>query len=223
VIVSGLLVYVVPKVVTVFQNQHQALPKLTVALIAMSDFLRAHGVLLLVVLLGVAFIVHRALRRPGPRRKFHRALLHAPLLGKLVRGFNTARFTRTLSILAGSGVPVLDALRIAGEVVVNIPMREAVETTAHRVREGGSISRSLSASGLFPPMTIHLIASGEQSGELQDMLERAAANQEREIESLIGTMLGLMEPLLILIMGVVVLLIVLAILMPILQMNNLVR
>src|SRR5690606_10647240 len=108
-----------------------------------------------------------------------------PLVGKLVRGSNTARFTRTLSILIGSGVPVLEALRIAGEVLTNVPMREAVDTAAERVREGAPIGRSLAVSGLFPPLAVHLISSGEASGELDTMLERTAANQERDMESLV--------------------------------------
>ena len=141
---------------------------------------------------------------------------------RLVRGVNTARFTRTLSILAGSGVPVLDAMRIASEVVNNVPMREAVDEAAVRVREGAPIGASLGASKIFPPMTMHLISSGEQSGELETMLERAAISQEREVDGLISTMLGILEPMLILLMGALVLLIVLSILLPIFELNTLV-
>src|SRR5579872_5226895 len=140
------------------------------------------------------------LKKQEVRRRWHLTLLGMPLFGRLTRGVNTARFTRTLSILAGSGVPVLEALRISAEVVENIPMREAVDEAARRVREGASISQSLSRSGLFPPLVVHLIASGETSGELDAMLERAAVNQERELETHISTLLGVLEPLLILVM-----------------------
>ncbi len=222
VIVSGLLVYVVPQVVGVFENTGQELPGLTAGMIAMSDFLRANGLILLVVLIALAFGVRRLLKQPGPRRRYHRLLLRLPVIGRLAQGINTARFTRTLSILAGSGVPVLEALRISGEVVNNIPMREAVEETSLRVREGAPIGASLASSRLFPPMTLHLISSGEASGELETMLERAAVNQEREVDGLIATMLSILEPVLILAMGAIVLVIVLAILMPIFELNQLV-
>jgi general secretion pathway protein F len=221
-IVSGLLVYVVPQVVGVFENTGQQLPGLTAGLIAMSDFLRENGVILLVVFIALAFGVRRILKQPGPRRRYHRFLLRLPVIGRLTQGINTARFTRTLSILAGSGVPVLEALRISGEVVNNIPMREAVDETSLRVREGAPIGASLASSRLFPPMTLHLISSGEASGELETMLERAAVNQEREVDGLIATMLSILEPVLILAMGAIVLVIVLAILMPIFELNQLV-
>jgi general secretion pathway protein F len=150
-------------------------------------------------------------------------LLRIPLVSKLVRGSNTARFTRTFSILTGSGVPVLDALRIAAEVVTNVPMREAVEEAASRVREGAPIGKSLGQRGYFPPMCIHLISSGEASGELETMLSRAAINQEREMDGLIAALLGILEPALIVGMGAIVLTIVLAILLPIFELNQLVK
>ncbi|HSC46914.1 MAG TPA: type II secretion system F family protein, partial [Gammaproteobacteria bacterium] len=153
-IVTGLLVYVVPQVVQVFQHTGQKLPLLTRALIGLSGFIRAEGVVLL-ILLAFAVIATRAmLKKPDVRRRWHFTLLRLPLFGRLTRGVNTARFTRTLSILAGSGVPVLEAMRIASEVIANIPMREAVEDAARRVREGASISQSLGRSGLFPPLVV---------------------------------------------------------------------
>jgi general secretion pathway protein F len=222
-IVTGLLVYVVPQVVQVFEHTGQQLPWLTRALIALSAFIRSYGVALLVLLVVTVFVVRGMLKKHETRRRWHTQMLRLPLIGRLTRGVNTARFTRTLSILAGSGVPVLEAMRISGEVVANIPMRDAVDDAARQVREGTSISKSLGSSGLFPPLVVHLIASGESSGELDMMLERAASNQERELETLIATMLGILEPLLILVMGVVVLLIVLAILLPIFDLNQLVH
>ena len=221
-IVSLLLVYVVPKVVGVFENSGTELPAFTQALISVSDFFRAQGHWVILGAIVVGFFLRWLLRKPDPQRSFHRFLLRLPIIGKLAQGINTARFTRTLSILAGSGVPVLESLRIAGEVVINVPMREAVEEAALRVREGAAIGRSLGASRLFPPMAVHLISSGEASGELEDMLERAAANQEREVDGLIGMLLGILEPGLILLMGLLVLGIVIAILLPIFQLNQLV-
>jgi general secretion pathway protein F len=221
-IVSLMLVYVVPKVVGVFANTGQDLPGLTLSLIALSDFLRDYGLVLLIVLVALAWAMSRILRNPGPRRKFHRFLLKLPIVGRLVRGFNTARFTRTFSILSGSGVPVLESLQISAEVIGNLPMRDAVEEAAARIREGAAIGKSLGASGHFPPLCIHLISSGEASGELDTMLGRAAINQEREMDGLIAALLGILEPALIVGMGAIVLLIVLAILLPIFELNQLV-
>jgi general secretion pathway protein F len=150
-------------------------------------------------------------------------LLRLPIVSRLTRGINTARFTQTLSILAGSGVPILEALRIAAQVIVNLPMRDAVEEASLRVREGAMISKSLAAGKLFPPMMTHLISSGEASGRLEEMLSRAATNQEREVDGLIATLLGIMQPLLVIVMAAVVLLIVMAILLPIFELNNLIR
>lgn len=222
-VVVLLLAYVVPQVVQVFANMNQQLPVLTRGLIALSDFLRAHGLVLLAGLAAVVGGTVYLLRQPGPRRKFHRFQLRLPLLARLVRGFNTARFSRTLSILVAAGVPVLEALRISAQVMSNVPMREAVEDAAARVREGASLHGALEASGLFPPMMLSLIASGEAGGDLEGMLERAAVTQEREIETLISALLGLFEPLLILVMGAMVLLIVIAILLPIFDLNQLVK
>jgi general secretion pathway protein F len=221
-IVSGMLVYVVPKVVAVFANTGRELPALTRGLIASSEFLRDWGMAVVVALAAAAWGISRLLRRPGPRRSWHATLLRLPILGRLTRGFNTARFTRTLSILTGSGVPVLEALRISAEVVTNLPMQSAVTEAAARIREGAPIGKSLAAGGYFPPICIHLIASGEASGELEAMLGRAAANQEKEMDGLIAALLGLLEPALIVGMGVIVLLIVLAILLPIFELNQLV-
>jgi general secretion pathway protein F len=221
-IVGGMLVYVVPKVVAVFVNTGRELPLLTRFLISLSDFLRHYGIFVLIGIGILAWIIHRILKRPGPRARWHATLLRLPVLGRLTRGFNTARFTRTLSILTGSGVPVLEGLRIAAEVVTNLPMQAAVQEAAARIREGASIGKSLAVSGYFPPICIHLISSGEASGELETMLSRAAAHQEKEMDGLIAVLMGLMEPALIVTMGAIVLMIVLAILLPIFQLNQLV-
>ncbi|MEP7312809.1 MAG: type II secretion system inner membrane protein GspF [Pseudomonadota bacterium] len=221
-IVSILLVYVVPKVVDVFDNTNAKLPVLTQVLVAVSGFLREYGIWLLVAIVVAVVLLARWLRAPAARRRFHLLQLRLPLVGRLTRGFNTARFTRTLSILTGSSVPVLDALRISGEVITNLPMRDAVAFAAQRVREGAPIGRSLGTSRLFPPMTIHLISSGESSGELEDMLERAAVSQERELDGLLIALVGLLGPLMIVGMGLIVMGIVFAMLLPIFQMNSLI-
>jgi general secretion pathway protein F len=222
-IVSILLAYVVPKVVQVFENSHAQLPFMTRVLVALSDFIRHYGIWLVLVLVAAGVLFGRWQRDPAHRRRVDQWLLTLPLAGKLLRGFNTARFTRTLSILTASAVPVLDALRIAGEVVTSLPMRDAVTAATARVREGAPIGRSLAASRLFPPMTIHLISSGESSGRLENMLERAAINQERELESLVAALTGLLGPLLIVAMGLFVMGIVFAMLLPIFAMNSLIR
>jgi general secretion pathway protein F len=178
---------------------------------------------LLFGILAVLVIFSYLMRAENFRKAFHRFLLNLPLMGRMVRGINAARFARTLSIVAASGVPILDGLRIASQVISNLPMREAVLTAASKVREGSAISTALDASKYFPPMTIHLIASGEASGNIENMLERAADSQEREIEALTAGLLGIFEPVLILAMGGIVLVIVLAILLPIFDMNQLVR
>lgn len=222
-VVAGLLGYVVPQVVQVFANMDQELPILTRGLIATSHAVTTLGPYALGLGIIGMFIFSRLYKRANFRRRVDRNLLRIPLIGNLIRGKNAAAFTRTLSILSTSGVPVLSALNNAAEVVENLPMREAVESTAERVREGGTISGSLQKTKLFPPMTVHLIGSGEASGKLDDMLERAANQQERETTTTINVALSLFEPALIVIMGVVVLIIVLAILLPIFELNQLVE
>ncbi|MDB5988523.1 MAG: gspF [Nevskia sp.] len=222
-VVIALLTYVVPKVVGVFDSIGQQLPPLTRGLIALSGFLRDQGPYLAVIIVVGVIIFIRALRNTDFRRRKDLFVLRLPLVGRLVRGGNTGRFMRTLGILFGSGVPILDALRIGAQVVDNLPMREAVDAAAKRVREGASVSRALSESKLFPPITLHLIASGESSGKLDEMLDRAADNQERELEVTIAALMGVFEPVLILTMGAVVLVIVLAILLPIFDLNQLVK
>ena len=222
-VVMLLLTYVVPQVVEVFNSIDATLPPLTRGLIATSDFLRSYGIVLLILMGGGAFVFSRMMRGEAFRRRVHGLVLRLPLIGRLTRGANTGRFTRTLGILFGSGVPILDALRIGTQVVTNLPMREAIEAAAVKVREGAGLSRSLAASKLFPPITVHLIASGESSGKLDEMLDRSAENQEREVETLVAALMGVFEPMLILAMGGIVLLIVLAILLPIFDLNQLVK
>jgi general secretion pathway protein F len=222
-IVTLMLVYVVPKVVGVFETTGQKLPIMTRVLIAISSAFQHWWWALAAGVVIVVFAAYRLMQSEDVRRRVDRWTLKMPIIGRVARGLNTARFTRTLSILIGSGVPALEALRISASVVGNLPMRSAVEEAAVRVREGGAIGRALGQSKLFPAMAIHLISSGEASGELDSMLERAATHQESEMDSLLATMLSVLEPLLIVVMGLVVLAIVMAILLPIFQISQLAR
>ena len=222
-VVVGLLTYVVPQVVSVFQNTSQTLPWLTRALIGLSDFLRATWFVWLAAIFFGIWGGRILLRREALRFRFHLWLLKLPLVGRLIRGVNTARLASTLAILVGSGVPLLTALQAGVGVVSNLPMRRALDETVRMVREGGSFSRSLAHGKMFPPVMVHLIASGEASGKLDQMLERIAAQQTLEMQTRVATLTSLLEPLLILLMGGMVLVIVLAILLPIFEMNQLVR
>jgi general secretion pathway protein F len=222
-VVGLLLVYVVPQVTRVFSNLGQTLPLVTRILIAMSDFVRASGAFWLAGLV-VAFIAARLLLRDEARRRsWHGWLLRLPLAGRLIRGVNAARFADTLGLLTASGVPLLTSLQSAAAVVTNLPMRAAVEEAVRRVREGESLAPALGAAKLFPPLVIHLIASGEATGRLDTMLARAAEAQARELENWTRGLTALLEPILILAMGGVVLFVVVAILLPIFEMNQLVR
>ncbi|NND91843.1 MAG: type II secretion system inner membrane protein GspF [Granulosicoccus sp.] len=222
-IVGFLLAYVVPQVVQVFEGMDQELPALTQGMLATSAFVRQWGLLVAGIAIVGIIVFQRAMRGEGFKTRVHALLLKLPLFKRLIRGFNTAQFARTLSILAASGVPVLEALDIGSQVITNRPMRKAVNAAAAQVREGSTLSSALERTGYFPPMLLHLIASGESSGQLDSMLEKAATHQERELNSLMAIFLGLFEPVVILIMGGVVLTIVLGILLPIFEMNQLVN
>jgi general secretion pathway protein F len=222
-ILAGLLGYVVPKIVQVFTTMHAQLPLLTRVLIGISGFLRGWWPLLLLALIALVLGVRALLRRPVPLQAWQRVLLRLPFFGRLVRGLETARFARTLSILTASGVPILEGLGIAQQVVHNLPMRAALAEATVRVREGSGIAAALERSGYFPPMAVYLIASGEGGGQLEAMLERAAQQQEREAQGLISTALALFEPMTIVFMGLIVFTIVQAILLPIFRLDHLVQ
>jgi general secretion pathway protein F len=222
-VVVALMVFVVPELIGVFANSKRELPALTRGLIATSDFIRDYGVWVLVGLIGLYFAARQLLKNPARKKSWHRFLLQVPGMSRLVIAIDTARFASTLSILMASGVPLLDALRIAGQVLTNLVLREDSKAVAERVQEGSSLNRALQTSGRFPPMMVHMVASGEASGELEKMLERSATNQERELEMTLGTMTSLIEPLMIVFMGGMVLTIVLAILLPIFDLNTMVK
>ncbi|MBD8532391.1 MULTISPECIES: type II secretion system inner membrane protein GspF [unclassified Massilia] len=222
-IVIFLLTYVVPQIVSVFANTKQKLPLLTVMMLAVSDFMRAWGILLGVALVAAWFAWRRALLNPALKLRWHTWLLTAPVYGKFERSLNTARFASTLAITTGSGVPILRALDTSRDTLSNVAMRDLVEQATASVREGISLARALSVQKHFPPMLVHMIRAGEITGELPAMLERAANSQQADLERRTLTIAGLLEPVLILAMGLVVLLIVLAVLMPIIEINQLVR
>jgi len=222
-VISLLLIYVVPQVTRVFANTGQTLPLVTRILITLSDFMRASAWVWASGIVAGIVGARLALRNEDLRRRWHGFLLRMPVVGRLTRGVNAARFSDTLGILTASGVPLLNALQSAVAVISNLPMRAAVEDTVRQVREGGSLSRALGRAKLFPPLVVHLIASGEASGQLDTMLQRAAEAQSRELEGWVRTLTALLEPLLILTMGLVVLFIVIAILLPIFEMNQLIK
>ncbi|MCQ4288529.1 GspF family T2SS innner membrane protein variant XcpS [Pseudomonas stutzeri] len=221
-IVVLLLGYVVPDVVKVFVNTGQELPALTTGLIAVSEAVQRWGWLMFVGIVVAAIGMRQALRDEKIKRRWHAVILRIPLVGRLARATNTARFASTLAILTRSGVPLVDALGIAAAVIANLRIRDKVIEAAQRVREGGSLTRALDATNEFPPMMLHMIASGEKSGELDQMLARTARNQENDLAAQISLLVGLFEPFMLVFMGAVVLVIVLAILLPILSLNQLV-
>ena len=223
VIVGGLLAYVVPQVVEVFRESRQQLPFLTRAVIGLSEFLRVAWPYLLALLAGGAWILRVALRNVAFRMAWHASLLRLPWFGSLIRGINTSRFSSTLAILIGGGVPLLSALKSGQQVMTNMVMRDAIELVIERVREGGSLSRALKETRSFPSLLAHMVASGEASGKLQQMLSRAAHLENQALERRLAIFLTILEPAMILAMGGVVLLIVLAILLPVIEINQLVR
>lgn len=221
-VVAFLLATVVPKIVDQFVQMGQKLPTSTEILLSASNFVQNWGVVVVLAILGLIILLKVALRRPKFRLAWDRRILYLPVIGKVARGLNTSRFARTLSICTSSAIPLLDGMKVAADVMSNQYVKEQVLIASDKVREGASLRKSLEQTKLFPPMMLHMIASGEQSGELEQMLTRAADNQDRDFESLVAMALGIFEPLLIVFMAGIVLFIVIATLMPILELNNLV-
>jgi general secretion pathway protein F len=222
-IVLLLLTVVVPKIVGQFDHMGQDLPTITKILIVISEWLQAYGLFLGLVIVLLAVALGRVLQQPVMKKRYHKFILGLPLLGKVSKGLNTARFARTLSILTSSAVPLLESMRISSDVLQNLYIKDAVKGAATNVKEGSSLRASLEQTKMFPPMMMHMIASGERSGELQQMLGRAADNQDRQFEALVGVSLKVFEPVLIVSMAGIVLFIVMAILQPILALNNMVN
>ena len=222
IIVGILMTVVVPKIINQFDHMGQELPLVTRILIGISEGVQNYGifVLILIVLLVVGF--KRMMRQPALRQKWHAKKLHIPVLGKVIKGLNTARFASTLSILTASAVPLLEGMRISAEVLDNLHIQKAILDAADRVKEGTSLRVALEQTRIFPPMMMHMIASGERSGELQSMLARAAANQDRQFEAQVNVALSIFGPVLILSMAGIVFFIVAAILLPIIGLNTMV-
>jgi general secretion pathway protein F len=221
-IVMGLMTYVVPDIVKTFDQNKDALPWITVALMKASDFIRVAWPFLLIASVVGFIALARFLRTSAGHYAFDRLTLKLPLFGKLSRGINAARFASTLSILTQSGVPLVDALKIGAAVSNNWVIRDSVNLAAEKVTEGGNLATQLERSGYFPPMMVQMIKSGEASGELDRMLERASILQDREVTTLISTLLALLEPLMLVLMASIVLVIVIAVMLPIVNMNNMI-
>jgi general secretion pathway protein F len=222
-VIAVLLVYVVPQVVAVYEQSRQTLPWLTRALIATSSFFRATGALWLVAFVVLALAAAVALRRPALRARWDAFLLRVPGLGRLAGSLDAARFASTLAILVGSGTPLLRAMDAAAAVVRLRPIATSATAAAAMVREGVPLAQALRAQGRFPPVLVHLVANGEQTGRLAPMLERAAAELERDAETRLAWIAALLQPALIVLMGAIVLVLVLAVMLPIVSMNQLIR
>jgi len=219
-VIAILLTKVVPQIVGQFEHMGANLPGSTKLLIASSDFLQAYGFFMVLFIAIIMLLVSQLLKKPAFEMAYHQRIIALPGIGKIAKGLNTARFARTLSILSASAVPLLESMKISGEVLDNLYIKQQVKLAADKVREGTSLRLSLEQTKLFPPMMLHMIASGEKSGELEQMLGRAADNQDKEFEALMNISLKAFEPALMVVMAGVVLFIVMAILEPILKLNT---
>lgn len=220
-VVIGLMTFVVPKIVKVFEQSDQALPWITQVVLGASHLLTQWWWVLLVILVVVLVIGRNFLKTAAGRASFDRLVLKLPIFGKLSRSLNASRFASTLSILVRSGVPLVEALSIGGAVTTNVHIKHAIEQATEKVTEGSSLSSQLERTNYFPPMMVQMIKSGENSGELDNMLARAADMQQNEATTMISTLLSLLEPLMLVLMGVIVMTIVMAVMLPIVNMNDL--
>jgi len=221
-VITALMAFVVPKLVGIFAHSHHELPALTKILISVSGFIVNYGVFLVIAVIGIVIGMRKLLKIEANLRIWHSMQLRLPVIGDLVRQINAARFAATLSLLSSSGVPLLQALTIAGQVMTNRILQDSCEQVVNAVREGSSLARAMDNAGTFPPLLVQLVSSGEANGTLSQQLDNAAKDQERELEMVLGMAMGLLEPLTIVFMGFSVCLIVMAILQPIFQMNSLV-
>jgi general secretion pathway protein F len=220
-VITALMAFVVPKVVDQFDSMHQTLPLLTRIVIGVSDLMRDWGWLILLLIVAGIALGAVALRNPAIRLRADTLILRLPLIGRLTRDLHGAKMARTLSTMIAAGLPVLEGLTITARTVSNRRLRMATETMAEAVREGGGLSAAMRRADVFPPILVYMTASGESSGRLEPMMERAADYLEREFSTFTAVMLSLLEPAIIVVMGGVVALIVLSILLPILQINTL--
>ncbi|MGB0495011.1 MAG: type II secretion system inner membrane protein GspF [Kangiellaceae bacterium] len=219
-IVGFLLGSVVPEITKSFTKSGQELPWLTQSLLSLSDFVQSWGVLTLIIIFALVAGFKYLLKTPSLRLTWDKWKLNALIIGKVIKGLNAARFARTLAILNASSVPLLEGMKIAGDVMSNAELKVAVAEAATRVSEGAGIKVSLQQCGYFPPMMLHMIASGENSGQLEEMLDRAADNQEVQFDNMVSVMMDLIGPIMILVMGAFVFMIVLAIMLPVFELSN---
>lgn len=222
-IVIFLLSYVVPQIVSIFINTNQKLPFLTIIMISISNIIRKYWWAILLAIISLSYFFKFMISKNNFRKYFDKKILNIPIIGKLIRGYNTARFASTLSILSSAGVPILRALQAANETISNRAMQISIEYVISRVREGVSLSRALGDTKEFPLLLIHLIRSGESTGNISTMLEQAAGEETKELERRSSYLTSLLEPILILIMGGIVLIIVLSVMLPIIELNNLIQ
>lgn len=220
-VIMGLMSFVVPKIVKVFEQSEQALPLITQIVLTLSNFITQWWWLMLLVLAALAFLCYRFAQTQAGKLAIDSLVLKLPILARLSKGLNAARFASTLAILVRSGVPLIEALHIGAAVTTNLHIKQTIVSAADRVTEGASLSTQLEKSSYFPPMMVQMIKSGENSGELENMLSRAANMQEAEATNFISTLLSLLEPLMLVLMGVVVMIIVMAVMLPIVNMNDL--
>ncbi len=221
-IISFLLTFVVPKIIEVFTSSGQTLPAMTQVLISLSIYVKAYGMYTLIAIIILLIAFKRSLNNIAIKTAWHKLLLRLPIVSYLIRTINVARYIHTFGILFAAGVSVLETMRVSASLVTNLVMRQAFDVATTRVREGSGINEALKETRFISPMAIHLIASGEKSGQLSNMMERAADHLDNEVRRLIDTSLTLLEPIVILLMGAVVLFIVLATLLPIFSMEQLV-
>ena len=221
-IVGGLMTNVVPTIVDVFDRSGEELPTLTQILIQVSDFLREWTLWMLLILLGSLFLIRYVLTFTSVRTQWHRAKLRLPVFGWFAKSMNATRYSNTLAILGSSGVPLVDGMRIASAVVANLWIRQKLDRALEQVSEGSSLNRALEQTQQFPPIFVHMVASGEQSGQLDSMLQKSAEYQQKDLERIISTMVELFRPLMLLFMAGIVLIIMVAILLPILNMNQMI-
>ena len=215
------MTFVVPKIVKVFEQSEQALPWITQVVLALSTLLTQWWWLLITVLVAGLWLLIRFIKTTAGKASFDNMVLRLPIFGKLSRSLNAARFASTLAILVRSGVPLVEALSIGGAVTTNGQIQRSIENATDKVTQGASLSSQLERSDYFPAMMVQMIKSGENSGELDNMLTRAAAMQQNEATTMISTLLSLLEPLMLVLMGVMVMTIVMAVMLPIINMNDL--
>ncbi len=220
-VVVGLMTFVVPKIVKVFEQSEQALPWITQVVLGASNLLTQWWWLILALILGAFIMLVKFIKTSAGRASFDGLVLRMPIFGKLSRSLNASRFASTLSILVRSGVPLVEALAIGGAVTTNVHIKQRIEQATEKVTEGASLSSQLERTNYFPPMMVQMIKSGENSGELDNMLTRAADMQQNEATNMISTLLSLLEPLMLVLMGVIVMTIVMAVMLPIVNMNDL--